>query len=123
MIAQTASPDVSPAPRAYPPRNAPAYEPADQAAVLNTGRGGVVLLRGYDNTANLGQARVVYDRPDVYKGKPQELELGPRALQECARDLSAFFKDPTIAAICRAWLGPNYRMNAQVNQMRPGGAS
>ena len=47
------------------------------------------------------------------------------ALQKlCLRDASVFvhyFKSPSIAAVCEAYLGPDYQMTAQVNLVRPGG--
>lgn len=47
------------------------------------------------------------------------------ALQkQCLRDPEGFalyFGNTVIAAACEAWLGPNYQVTAQVNQVRPGG--
>ncbi|WP_170350488.1 phytanoyl-CoA dioxygenase family protein [Ruegeria atlantica] len=47
------------------------------------------------------------------------------ALQkQCLRDPEGFalyFGNTAIAAACEAWLGPNYQLTAQVNQVRPGG--
>ena len=34
-----------------------------------------------------------------------------------------YFANSTIAAVCEAWLGPNYQMTAQVNLVHPGGAA
>ncbi|PTX57376.1 ectoine hydroxylase-related dioxygenase (phytanoyl-CoA dioxygenase family) [Litoreibacter ponti] len=34
-----------------------------------------------------------------------------------------YFGNPVIAAVCEAWLGPNYQMTAQLNVVRPGGAA
>ncbi|MEM7423447.1 MAG: phytanoyl-CoA dioxygenase family protein [Pseudomonadota bacterium] len=34
---------------------------------------------------------------------------------------AAYFGAPVVDAVCRAWLGPNYQMTAQVNLVRPGG--
>ncbi len=49
------------------------------------------------------------------------------ALQKhCLRDpenFVAYYGNGAIAAVCEAWLGPNYQMTAQVNQVRPGGAA
>ena len=42
----------------------------------------------------------------------------------CLRDAGVFadyFKSPSIAAVCEAYLGPDYQMTAQVNLVRPGG--
>ncbi|NVO56437.1 phytanoyl-CoA dioxygenase family protein [Rhodobacteraceae bacterium B1Z28] len=47
------------------------------------------------------------------------------ALQkQCLRDPEGFalyFGNTAIAAACEAWLGPNYQVTAQINQVRPGG--
>ena len=47
------------------------------------------------------------------------------ALQkQCLRDPEGFalyFGNTAIAAACEAWLGPDYQMTAQINQVRPGG--
>lgn len=32
-----------------------------------------------------------------------------------------YYKQPIMALACRAWLGPNYQMTAQVNNVKPGG--
>ncbi|ATF19228.1 phytanoyl-CoA dioxygenase family protein [Phaeobacter gallaeciensis] len=34
-----------------------------------------------------------------------------------------YFGNSSIAAVCEAWLGPNYQMTAQINLVRPGGAA
>jgi ectoine hydroxylase-related dioxygenase (phytanoyl-CoA dioxygenase family) len=42
------------------------------------------------------------------------------------RDPSTFaryFANPVIDLVCRAWLGPAYRMTAQINVVHPGGAA
>jgi len=44
--------------------------------------------------------------------------------KQCLRDPEGFalyFGNTAIAAACEAWLGPNYQMTAQINQVRPGG--
>ncbi|MEX0348684.1 MAG: phytanoyl-CoA dioxygenase family protein [Paracoccaceae bacterium] len=44
----------------------------------------------------------------------------------CERDpatFAAYFGNIVIAAVSEAWLGPNYQVTAQVNQVRPGGAA
>ncbi|WP_171212808.1 phytanoyl-CoA dioxygenase family protein [Ruegeria sp. HKCCA5426] len=47
------------------------------------------------------------------------------ALQkQCLRDPEGFalyFGNTAIAAACEAWLGPNFQVTAQINQVRPGG--
>ncbi len=32
-----------------------------------------------------------------------------------------YYKNPLMALVCQAWLGPNYQMTAQVNNVKPGG--
>ena len=44
--------------------------------------------------------------------------------KQCFSDPEGFalyFGNPALAAACEAWLGPDYQMTAQVNQVRPGG--
>jgi len=44
--------------------------------------------------------------------------------KQCFSDPEGFalyFGNPSLAAACEAWLGPDYQMTAQVNQVRPGG--
>lgn len=44
--------------------------------------------------------------------------------KQCLRDpenFARYFSNTTLAAASEAWLGPNYQMTAQVNQVRPGG--
>ena len=44
----------------------------------------------------------------------------------CLRDAAVFadyFKSPSIAAVCEAYLGPDYQMTAQVNLVRPSGCA
>lgn len=44
--------------------------------------------------------------------------------KQCLRDPEGFalyYGNTSIAAACEAWLGPNYQVTAQVNQVRPGG--
>ena len=36
---------------------------------------------------------------------------------------SAYFGNPVLDLVCQSWLGPGYRMTAQVNVVRPGGAA
>ncbi|KAL1652291.1 hypothetical protein SLS58_000418 [Diplodia intermedia] len=38
------------------------------------------------------------------------------------RSFTAYYANPWLAHICAAWLGPAYRVTAQVNIVRPGGA-
>ncbi|KAJ5910420.1 hypothetical protein N7504_005063 [Penicillium tannophilum] len=35
----------------------------------------------------------------------------------------AYYSNPWLAAVCNAWLGPGYRITAQVNAVHPGGAA
>ncbi|MEM8860608.1 MAG: phytanoyl-CoA dioxygenase family protein [Chloroflexota bacterium] len=32
-----------------------------------------------------------------------------------------YYKNPLMALVCQAWLGPNYQMSAQINNVKPGG--
>lgn len=111
---------------------------AEWAAVLNTGPGVVALHRTYEDTAILDRARAVYDRiidrerresgggADHFAtaGANDRIWNSAQKLCEAAPEIFLhYFANPTIAAICEAWLGPNYQVTAQVNQVRPGGAA
>lgn len=39
------------------------------------------------------------------------------------RLFARYYANPILALICRAWLGPQYQMTAQVNVVNPGGAA
>ena len=111
---------------------------AEWAQGLRTGSGIVVLQNAYADTSAIDAATQIYN--DVIAA--EKLAIGGGAdhfaaagnndrvwnsLQKlCLADPAVFaryFANPAIAAVCEAWLGPNYQMIAQVNLVRPGGGA
>ena len=108
------------------------------ARVLRAGAGIVVLKGAYQDTDVLDQATKVYET--IIAREKQETGGGGdhfaasgandrvwNALQklcEAAPEVFLnYFANSAIAAVCEAWLGPNYQMTAQVNLVHPGGAA
>lgn len=108
------------------------------AHVLRVGAGIVVLKGAYQDTDVLDQATKVYEA--IIAREKQESGGGGdhfaasgandrvwNALQklcEAAPEVFLnYFANSAIAAVCEAWLGPNYQMTAQVNLVHPGGAA
>ena len=108
------------------------------ARVLRAGAGIVVLKGAYQDTDVLDQATKVYEA--IIAREKQETGGGGdhfaasgandrvwNALQklcEAAPEVFLnYFANSAIAAVCEAWLGPNYQMTAQVNLVHPGGAA
>ncbi|MDA5093805.1 phytanoyl-CoA dioxygenase family protein [Aliiroseovarius sp. KMU-50] len=111
---------------------------AEWAWVLGRSSGVVVLKAAYADTGPVDAATAIYQQviADERKGAAGSGDHFAAAgandriwnsLQKlCERDPQVFaryFANTAIAAICEAWLGPNYQMTAQVNQVRPGGAA
>ena len=108
------------------------------ARVLRAGAGIVVLKGAYQDTDVLDQATKVYEA--IIAREKQESGGGGdhfaasgandrvwNALQklcEAAPEVFLnYFANSAIAAVCEAWLGPNYQVTAQVNLVHPGGAA
>ncbi len=109
---------------------------AEWAQVLRSGAGVVALKGTYADTSVLDEATDLYrtiiakekegtggggdhfaaaganDR--VWNSLQKLCEASPRVFLD-------YFANPTISAICEAWLGPNWQMTAQVNLVHPGG--
>lgn len=111
---------------------------AEWANVLRSGAGVVALKNTYADTAVLDQATGIYERIIVQErqrsggggdhfaaaGANDRIWNALQKLCEAAPDVFLdYFANPAIAAICEAWLGPNYQMTAQVNLVHPGGAA
>ncbi|KZM50413.1 phytanoyl-CoA dioxygenase family protein [Labrenzia sp. OB1] len=111
---------------------------AEWARVLRTGAGVVALKNTYADTTVLDDATRIYER--IIAEEKQRSGSGGdhfaasgandriwNALQKLCEAAPGVFLDyfanPAIAAICEAWLGPNYQMTAQVNLVYPGGAA
>ncbi|WP_299959602.1 phytanoyl-CoA dioxygenase family protein [uncultured Roseobacter sp.] len=111
---------------------------AEWAQVLRAGAGVVALKNAYADTTVLDQATHIYahiiaDEKQRSGGGGDHFAASGandriwNALQKlCEASPQVFlgyFANTTIAAICEAWLGPNYQMTAQVNLVHPGGAA
>ncbi len=111
---------------------------AEWARVLLTGPGVVALRGAYADTGVLDQATEIYDAIIAEEkaasggGGDHFAAAGANdriwnALQKlCERDPDVYlryFANTSIAAVCEAWLGPNYQMTAQVNLVHPGAAA
>ena len=111
---------------------------AEWAGVLLTGSGALALAGAYADTGVIDEATALYNQiiadEKASKGAAEDhfAKAGAndriwnslQKLCEASPDVFArYFANEPIAAVCEAWLGPNYQMTAQVNQVRPGGAA
>ncbi|WP_371170706.1 phytanoyl-CoA dioxygenase family protein [Aliiroseovarius sp. 2305UL8-7] len=111
---------------------------AEWAFVLSQSAGVLALKSAYTDTSAIDEATEVYnqiirDEREMAGGAGDHFAAAGandriwNSLQKlclAAPDVFArYFANPAIAAVCEAWLGPNYQMTAQVNQVRPGGAA
>ncbi|OSQ50594.1 phytanoyl-CoA dioxygenase family protein [Marivita geojedonensis] len=109
---------------------------SEWAWVLRQSAGVIALKRAYADTSLIDRASDVFnaiiaDEKSQTAGKGDHFATSGandrvwNSLQkQCLRDPEGFalyFGNLSIAAACEAWLGPNYQMTAQVNQVRPGG--
>jgi len=101
------------------------------------GSAGVIVLKGaYADTAPVDRASDVFrsiiaderaggaGKGDHFAASGANDRIWNSLQKQCLRDPEGFalyFGNTVIAAACEAWLGPNYQMTAQVNQIRPGG--
>ncbi|MFY1709434.1 phytanoyl-CoA dioxygenase family protein [Tritonibacter scottomollicae] len=111
---------------------------AEWAQVLRSGAGVIALKGAYAHSAILDEAtriymRIIADEKQRLGGAGDHFAASGandriwNALQKlCEASPEAFlryFANTSIAAVCEAWLGPNYQMTAQVNLVHPGGAA
>ncbi|MEO0945520.1 MAG: phytanoyl-CoA dioxygenase family protein, partial [Pseudomonadota bacterium] len=111
---------------------------AEWAQVLRTGAGVVALKGAYLDTTVLDEATAIYE-DIIEKEKQGAGGAGDHFAASGANDriwnslqklceaspkvFLDYFANTAIAAVCEAWLGPNYQMTAQVNLVHPGGAA
>jgi ectoine hydroxylase-related dioxygenase (phytanoyl-CoA dioxygenase family) len=108
------------------------------ARVLRVGAGVVVLKGAYADTSVLDQATKAYEGIIAQEkqlsggggdhfaasGANDRVWNALQKLCEAAPEVFLnYFANSAIAAVCEAWLGPNYQMTAQVNLVHPGGAA
>ena len=108
------------------------------ANVLHRGAGVVAVKNTYTETAVLDKATAIYEhiiaeekrisggKADHFAAKGANDRIWNSLQKLCEASPEVFvdyFANPTIAAVCEAWLGPNFQMTAQVNLVYPGGAA
>ena len=106
--------------------------------VLENSAGAIVLKSAFPDTGPVDRAtdlfrRIVIAERAASDGKGDHFAASGandrvwNLLQKhCLNDPEGFalyFGNEAIAAACEAWLGPNYQVTAQLNQVRPGGAA
>lgn len=111
---------------------------AEWAEVLRCGAGIVVLKGAYRDTGVLDEATSAYEaiirtEKDADAGAADHFAASGandriwNSLQKLCEHAPEvylrYFANVAIAAICEAWLGPNYQMTAQVNLVHPGGTA
>jgi ectoine hydroxylase-related dioxygenase (phytanoyl-CoA dioxygenase family) len=109
---------------------------AEWAWVLGQGPGVLVLKSAYADTGPVDRAtevflRIIAEEKATGQGKGDHFAAAGandriwNSLQkQCLADPEGFalyYGNPSIAAVCEAWLGPFSQMTAQVNLVRPGG--
>ncbi len=122
----------------------PALEDTDQrrglmaewGQVLNETAGVIALKGAYPDNSVIDRATDVFRQiideerqggageGDHFAASGANDRIWNALQKQCLRDPEGFalyFGNPAIAAACEAWLGPNYQVTAQVNQVRPGG--
>lgn len=111
---------------------------AEWAQVLRSGAGVVALKGAYADTAVLDEATRIYEgiiaeekqrtggAGDHFAASGANDRIWNSLQKLCEASPEVFlnyFANTSIAAVCEAWLGPNYQMTAQVNLVHPGGAA
>ena len=111
---------------------------AEWAQVLRAGAGVLVLKGAYSDTTVLDEATRIYEQIITKEkagsggggdhfaasGANDRIWNSLQKLCEAAPEVYLhYFANTSIAAVCEAWLGPNYQMTAQVNLVHPGGAA
>jgi ectoine hydroxylase-related dioxygenase (phytanoyl-CoA dioxygenase family) len=106
------------------------------ATVLRVSAGVIALRRAYGDLSVIDRASEVFreiiaqeragsfGKGDHFAASGANDRIWNSLQKQCLRDPEGFalyFGNAAIAAACEAWLGPNYQMTAQVNQVRPGG--
>lgn len=109
---------------------------SEWAWVLGKSSGVIVLKGAYADTAPIDRATKVFQeiiaeekasvagKGDHFAASGANDRIWNALQKQCLRDPEGFalyFGNVAVAAACEAWLGPNYQMTAQVNQVRPGG--
>jgi ectoine hydroxylase-related dioxygenase (phytanoyl-CoA dioxygenase family) len=111
---------------------------AEWAHILMHSSGVLVLQNAYGDTGVLDEATQVYEdiiadekrgiggAEDHFAASGANDRVWNSLQKLCINAPEVYlryFANSAIAAICEAWLGPNYQMTAQVNLVHPGGAA
>jgi ectoine hydroxylase-related dioxygenase (phytanoyl-CoA dioxygenase family) len=106
--------------------------------VLLNGPGVFVIKYLYRDIQLLDQVNTIYDSiiaeesassaaaGDHFATAGHNSRIWNSFSKHCLADTDSFceyYSNPWLAAICEAWLGPGYRITAQVNVVHPGGAA
>ncbi|MES0826378.1 phytanoyl-CoA dioxygenase family protein [Ruegeria sp. SCP11] len=109
---------------------------AEWGWVLDKSAGVIALKGAYPDTSVIDRATDVFRQiideerrsgageGDHFAASGANDRIWNALQKQCLRDPEGFalyFGNTSIAAVCEAWLGPNYQVTAQVNQVRPGG--
>ncbi|KAI9661889.1 MAG: hypothetical protein M1821_009129 [Bathelium mastoideum] len=104
--------------------------------ILISGPGVVVLKHMYTDLALISSASAAFERiasseransktsGDHFDATGANTRIWNSLQKHCIADPASFveyYSNPWLSAICEAWLGPAYRVTAQVNIVHPGG--
>lgn len=108
------------------------------ANVLHETAGVLVLKNAYPDTSCIDAATLIYekiiadekaatgDKADHFAASGANDRIWNSAQKLCQSDPNTFakyFSNLAVDTACKAWLGPNYQMTAQINLVRPTGAA
>ena len=108
------------------------------ANILHKTSGVLVLKNAYPDTSIIDTASAIYDKiiadekaatgdkADHFAASGANDRIWNSAQKLCQYDPQAFskyFSNLAVDTACKAWLGPNYQMTAQINLVRPSGAA
>ena len=108
------------------------------ANVLHKTAGVLVLKNAYPDTSCIDEATLIFekiiadekaatgDKADHFAASGANDRIWNSAQKLCQSDPDTFakyFSNLAVDTACKAWLGPNYQMTAQINLVRPTGAA
>lgn len=111
---------------------------AEWARVLRVGPDVLVLRRAYADTTILDEATTIYEQiiatekrasvggGDHFAASGSNDRIWnslQKLCEEAPEVFLRYFANASIAAVCEAWLGPNYQMTALINLVHPSGAA
>ena len=108
------------------------------ANILHKTSGVLVLKNAYPDTSIIDTASAIYEKiiadekaatgnkADHFAASGANDRIWNSAQKLCQYDpqtFSKYFSNLAVDTACKAWLGPNYQMTAQINLVRPSGAA